>query len=131
VVPMSEMGVKLRNTQHEQMSSALPPRTDIVLAAPKHYADRMLWNAEMLRNRDHHAFSQNRFFAYSFDHCGDTIISFFKIVLQIKQPENGKIGQFPMIGWCTVQSFVELHDIDGLPRPQIGVLLCPALAKVF
>jgi len=64
-------------------------------------------------------------------HCGDTVISFFEIVLQIKQPENGKIGQFPMIGRGTVQSFVEFHDIDGFPRPQIGVLLCPILAKVF
>ncbi len=46
--PISRTGsllrAKLRNTQHEQMSSACPPRTDIGLARPKHYADRMLWN---------------------------------------------------------------------------------------
>src|SRR5258706_359580 len=36
--------VKLRKTQHEQMSSALLPRTDFGLAAPKHDADRMLRN---------------------------------------------------------------------------------------
>jgi hypothetical protein len=29
------IGVKLRNTQHEQMSSAPPPRTDVGLARPK------------------------------------------------------------------------------------------------
>ena len=36
--------VKLRNTQCEQMSSALTPRTDIGLVARKHCADRMLWD---------------------------------------------------------------------------------------
>jgi|SRR5882724_8162642 len=40
------VGSKLRNTQHEQMSSALPPRADIGLAAPKHYADRVLRHIE-------------------------------------------------------------------------------------
>ena len=35
--------VKLRNTQHEQMSSALPPRTDVGSARPKRCADRVLW----------------------------------------------------------------------------------------
>jgi hypothetical protein len=31
----SLLRVKLRNTQHEQMSSALPPRTDVSLVRPK------------------------------------------------------------------------------------------------
>src|SRR6266700_645306 len=34
---------KLRNTQHEQMSSTLPPRTD---AGIKHYAHRTLWSID-------------------------------------------------------------------------------------
>ncbi len=34
---------KLRNTQHEQMSSTLPPRTD---AGLKHYAHRTLWSID-------------------------------------------------------------------------------------
>jgi len=34
-------GVKLRNTQHEQMSSALAPRTDIDLARPKKLVARI------------------------------------------------------------------------------------------
>ena len=32
---MRPQWVKLRNTQHEQMSSALPPRTDVSLVRPK------------------------------------------------------------------------------------------------
>ena len=36
--------VKLRNTQCEQMSSALTPRTDIGLVARKMFADPLLWN---------------------------------------------------------------------------------------
>src|SRR5258708_22434626 len=42
--------VKLRNTQHEQMSSALLPRTDIGLAHPKHCADRTLWNYDAAKH---------------------------------------------------------------------------------
>ncbi len=34
--------VKLRNTLHEQMSSAFLPRTDVGLGAPKHCSDQML-----------------------------------------------------------------------------------------
>src|SRR6267142_1362894 len=41
---VSPLRVKLRNTQHEQMSSALTPTTDIGLVARKHCADRPLWN---------------------------------------------------------------------------------------
>src|ERR1700716_1274833 len=33
--PFSTASVKLRNTQQEQISSALPPRTDVGLAGPK------------------------------------------------------------------------------------------------
>jgi hypothetical protein len=50
--------VKLRNTQHEQMSSALTPRTDIGLVARKHCADRVLWNfsEEAARHKRLHIF---------------------------------------------------------------------------
>jgi hypothetical protein len=39
-------GVKLRNTQQEQMSSALLPRTEIGLARPKYCADQVLWQKQ-------------------------------------------------------------------------------------
>jgi hypothetical protein len=44
--PLGPLRVKPRNTQDEQMSSALLARTDIGLARPKYYVDQMLWNAD-------------------------------------------------------------------------------------
>jgi hypothetical protein len=45
VTPRCPRWVKLRNTQHEQMYSALPPRTDVGLARPtSRFADPLLWN---------------------------------------------------------------------------------------